>query len=399
MKLKLTREKRLLMWTIFLTAMVQMPTLALSPSINQINTVVFPGRGLSTIQTVMQLPNLISPFITIIAGWLIGKGKLGKKLVISVGLLLTVLTGVLSFIMHSEFWHLVMLNLVLGLGISGYISTSPSLLVDFYEEDERQMISGYQTSFINGGGILLSFFGGLLATTVWYGGYVMLLIALPAAIFALFFIPKAKKPETTDDEEKTEKQKLTLPLDVALYSVFIFVFMLVYSVVGSNISTHIAAMGNTAVSGIVTAVQMCGGVASGLVFGALSRKIGDYNVTVAFTAVFVGMMLLSLFPNSLVVTFIAVFISGTAISLAVPQCMFSTSKVVNATSSALSTSITNCLAPSFGGFFSAMVFTNITTALYGESTVMRYRFVGIVSLVCAVIVAAIVTYRNKRAKA
>ena len=43
-----------------------------------------------------------------------------------------------------------------------------------------------------------------------------------------------------------------------------------------------------------------------------------------------------------------------------------------------------------------MVFTNITTKLFGPSTVLRYRFVSFVALACAAIVFAIVTYRKNR---
>ena len=46
-----------------------------------------------------------------------------------------------------------------------------------------------------------------------------------------------------------------------------------------------------------------------------------------------------------------------------------------------------------------MVFTNITTALFGESTVARYRFVSFVALACAAIIFVIMAYRRKKEKA
>jgi type II secretory pathway component PulF len=97
-------------------------------------------------------------------------------------------------------------------------------------------------------------------------------------------------------------------------------------------------------------------------------------------------------------SFVGVFVTGTAMSMMLPQCMFSTSKVVNENTSALATSLTSCIAPGFGGFFSAIVFTNITQALYGDSTVLRYRFAAIVALVFAAGLFVLVTYRAKRSK-
>ena len=388
------KRKRFLMWSILLIAMVQMPNLALSPSINQINTMVFPDKGLSTIQTVMQIPNLISPFITISVAWLISRGLMTKRVSIIGGLFLVAATGALALIFNTQFWHLILLSCCLGLGLSGYISAASSLIVDNFNEGERQMISGYQTSFINGGGIIMSLCGGLLGTLMWYGGYMMLLLALPVAIIALFAIPKVPRQRKTEDGVKAGSTRLHS--DVFMYGAFIFVFMLVYNVIGSNLSTHLSGMGNSAVSGYATAIQMCGGVVCGLFFGRLSRKIGDYTTVLSFLVIFIGMTLLSLFPNSMAVTCVAVFIAGMGMSLMLPECMFSVSKVVTPQTSALATSITSCICPSFGGFFSAMVFTNITTKLFGPSTVMRYRFVSFVALGCAVIVFIIVTYRKNR---
>jgi MFS family permease len=385
------------MWSLLLIAMVQMPSLALSPGINQIKTTVFADQSLSAIQTAMQLPNLISPFVTITLAFLIGKGILTKRASCIAGLFIVGFTGALAMVAHTQFWQLCMLNIILGLGISGYISNATSLICDNFTEDERQFISGYQTSFINGGGIIMSLCGGALAGLMWYGGYLMLLLAIPVAVIALFAIPKVKPQRSEKKTKKTNKLEKLHP-DVFLYSGAIFFFMLVYNVGGSNISTHLASLGDTTLSGIATAIQMAGGVVCGLFFGKLSGKLGDRMMSLAFCSIFVGFMILSLFPSSIVMSFVGVFVTGTAMSMMLPQCMFSTSKVVNENTSALATSLTSCIAPGFGGFFSAMVFTNITQALYGDSTVLRYRFAAIVALVFAAGLFVLVTYRAKRSK-
>ena len=391
----MTKQKKFLMWSLLLIAMVQMPTLALTPGINQIKTTVFAQQSLSAIQTAMQLPNLISPFATITLAFLIGKGILTKRTACIAGLFIVGFTGALAMVAHTQFWHLCLLSVTLGLGISGYISNATSLICDNFTQQERQFISGYQTSFINGGGIIMSLCGGALAGLMWYGGYLMLLTAIPVAIIALFAIPRVK---AVKQEKKVKKQE-KLHRDVFFYSAAIFFFMLTYNVCGSNISTHLAPLGDTTLSGIATAIQMAGGVVCGLFFGKLSGKLGDKMMSLAFCAIFVGMMILSLFPNSIVMSFIGVFVTGSAMSMMLPQCMFSTSKVVNENTSALATSLTSCIAPGFGGFFSAMVFTNITQALFGSSTVMRYRFTAFVALAFAIVLIIIISYRAKHAQA
>lgn len=395
---KMDKRKAFLMWSILLIAMVQMPNLALTPGINNIKTNVFPDKSLETIQTIMNIPNLISPFVTISVAWLIGRGLFTKRASIIGGLFLVALTGALSLVCHSEFWHLVLLSICLGLGLSGYISAATSLIVDNFTEKQRQMMSGYQTSFINGGGIIMSLCGGLLTTMMWYGGYLMLLLALPVGIIALLAIPKVSPIKQEDKATGAKPKASRLPGDVFLYGAFIFVFMLVYNVIGMNLSTHMKEMGNSAIAGYATAIQMCGGAVCGIFFGRLSRKIGDYTTALSFTVIFVGMTLLNLFPQSVLVTFLAVFVAGAGMSLMLPQCMFSVSKVVDESNSALATSITSCICPGFGAFLSPKVFTRITTVLFGDSTVLRYRFVSFVALACAVAVFAIITVRSKRGR-
>ena len=389
----MTKQKKFLMWSLLLVAAVQMPNLALSPSINQIKTVVFPEYSLATIQTTMQLPNLISPFLTIFFAFLIGKGILTKRGCILCGLFIVGLTGALAIVAHSQYWQFAMLSAILGIGISGYISNATSVIIDNFTEKERQSISGYQTSFINGGGILMSLAGGALAGLMWYGGYLMLLLAIPVGIVGFFALPRVGRIKKADAKSGGGR----LHSDVFLYSAAIFFFMLIYGVGGSNISIHLSKLGSTSLAGTATAIQMAGGVVCGLFFGKLSRKFGDRMMAFAFVMIFIGLMILSLFQDSVVMCFVGMFLAGTAMSMMLPQCMFSVSKVVTENTSALATSLTSCIAPGFGGFFSAMVFTNITQALYGDSTVMRYRFVAIVALCFAVLTFAVVTYRMKKA--
>ncbi len=389
-------NKKFLMWCILLIAMVQMPNLALSPGIHQIHQ-VFSDRSLSTIQTVMNLPSFISPFVTISASILIGRGIVSKKSVIVTGLFLVALTGLLSLFAHTQFWHLVLLSCALGLGLSGYISNASSLIIDNFAIEERQKISGYQTSFINCGGILMSLCGGLLATIAWYGGYLMLLVALPVAVVAILAIPNMRMSRTKETDPEAKPEKMRLHTDILLYGVLIFVFMAVNNVVGANSSTHLATqgLGNSSVSGYITAIRMLGGVICGLLFSRLSRKLGDFTTVLAFLVIFFDMTMLSV-AKSIVTVIIGEIVGGMGMSLMLPQCLFSVSKVVNRQSSAVAASITSCIAPSFGGFFSPLIFTNLTTALYGESTVLRYRFVSFVALACAVIVGIIFTIRKKR---
>jgi MFS family permease len=268
------------------------------------------------------------------------------------------------------------------------------LMFDNYNDKDRQVIAGYQTSAINVGGILLGLMGGILATRMWYGGYLLFLIGLPIAVLALFTIPNYKSPKASADDPTAPKSKLHH--GVFYYAVICCLFMMIYGVSGSNISTHLSKIGNAATSGIASAIQMGGGVLAGIFFGKLSAKLKDMIMVLACGAIFIGFMLLSLFSDSLVMDFIGIFIAGMSISLMMPHCTYRVSTLVDASTSATATVIATSFAPSIGGFLSPVVYTKLTTALFGESTVARYAFVGCVALVFGIVLFIMTAVKRKQ---
>ena len=387
------KQKKKLVLTIFIVALVQMPNLALTPGINQIKTTAFTDYSLGMVQTALAFSSLAQPIAAFCASILINKGIVTKKAVIIFGLCFLAADGILAVLLHTEFWHLIVLSIVLGASTGCFVSNVFGLIFDYFEPLERQSITGYQSSIINVGGIMMSLLGGLLATYIWYGGYLILLIGLPAAALVCFTVPNHKITATHREGKKSLKK---LNPRIYYYCAVAFLFMITYTACGNNLSTHIAGIGNSAISGIAVAFQMGGGVVSGIFFSKLSGKLGDYSLSIALCAVFLGYMILSLFPMSLVLTFVAVFIVGLSLSIMLPRCIFVVSTLVDdPATSATATALMTIAAPSLGSFMSPIVITNITTALFGESTVARYRFAGFFVLALAVIIA-IFTTRNKR---
>lgn len=407
------------MLTILFIAFIQMPALALTPGINQIKTTAFSSYSLGAIQTALAVPGLIQPIAAFSAAILINRLLVTKKTVIIVGLGLLAATGFTALIAHSEFWHLVLLSFMLGVSTGLFISNVFGLIFDVFEPAQRQVVMGWQTSVINAGGIMMSLAGGLLATYMWYGGYIMLLVGLPAAFLVAFTVPKVIRPPAPSAgggediegaaagsagaaaaSEAAAKPRRAARLNPGIYyyCAAACIFMMTYSVCGSNLSTHIAGIGNTTTAGIAVAFQMGGGVVSGLFFEKLSKKTGDFSLSFALAAVFAGFFMLSLFPASLVMVFVSVFLVGMALSIMMPRCIFMVSTLsAGGASTATATALVTTVAPSVGVFLSPVIFTNVTTALFGESTSARYSFVGFVVLAFAAL-NAVVTAARKRGR-
>jgi MFS family permease len=397
----IAKSKRLLMWTLFLIFIMQMPHFGLSSAIDTIQKRVFTEQSLSAVQTVISLPNLLSVVAGILASVLISLGITTKKNLTIIGIIIIGVTGIVALLLHTQFWQLILFSVLIGLGLGFFIPTSQSIMMDSFDEKERQVVSGLQFSFINFGGILMSVAGGLLATLFWYGGYITLLVMLPVAVLALFALPQDKKQTRKIGDVKNKTNRTKLPPEVFYYSVTLFLFTLMFNVTMSNMSTHLEAnhLGNAGTAGTVIATTMAGGVFSGIFFNKLSSRLRDYMIPVSFALLFIGFTMLNVFSASLPLIFIAVFLIGTSSSLCLPQCIFATSNIVDPTNSALAATFLSCVAPGSGGFLSPVVFTNITEALVPDATGFRYQFVGTTALVVAVVYFFSTLGREKRKSA
>ncbi|MCL2401716.1 MAG: MFS transporter [Oscillospiraceae bacterium] len=375
------KNSRALMWTILLIALVQMAQPAITPGIDQIATDVFPEWSLQTIQTVMSLPSVMSIFAGVITAILVGFGLATKKALVVFGLALMVVTGIAAFVLNTRFWQLIVLNLILGAGFGTFIPHAQSIVFDSFDEKMRQFISGVQFSFINGGGIIMSVVGGFLATIVWYGGYLVMLMALPVLIVAWIVIPKGERIRPRSSGSKGAK----LPKDVYYHAVLVFLFIMLHNVGPINLSTHIinGNMGDTATTGIATALMMIGGVVSGMLFPKLSTVFRDNIFPIAFVLQFIAFSMLNLFSYSLSMTLAAMFISGTSTSLFIPRCIFNVSNLTEPSNSATASTLISSVAAGSGGFLSPVIITNLTLAFGGDSTRFRYQFTAIVCLILA----------------
>jgi MFS family permease len=245
----------------------------------------------------------------------------------------------------------------------------------------------------------MSAVGGFLATLVWYGGYLAFLLMVPVAVLAAVTLPGgAVERVAVTAGAKPKKSKM--PTEVVYYAVLIFLFMMIYNVGASNLSMHLAdnRLGNSATAGLAAAIQMAGGVASGLIFSKLSVKFRDYVIALAFAAVFVGYTILNLGHTSLAAAFAGVFFAGASLSMIIPQCMFNISNVVDETNSSTSTMIFSSVAPGTAGFLSSIIFTPLTKSLGNATTEFRFQFVGFIALALAALIFLITVRRAGKRK-
>ena len=360
-----SKQKRSLALTLILIALIQMPTSAILPAVNKIYTDVFSDHTLSSIQTSMLLTGIMSPVSSLLMAFLIRRGVIGKRAVVSFGLFLLGAVGVLAMLLNRHFWCLALLSALMGCAAGCYVSTATSVLVDCFEGDECRRIAGIQAIFLGIGGAALSVSCGALADRLWYGGYIVLMIAIPIGVLALFTVPGGRL-KTGSGEDRAPRAKFNF--DVLYYALAVFLLLFIFTVATGNISVHFDNAGirnfSTA-AGFAVAVQMLG--------------------SAAFVFCAIGLTIINLCDFSLILMYVGIAINGMSMSMLNPQCVMSVSKRVDPSSSAIAGALLHSVAPGIGAFLSPVIITNLTFALAGSSTKFRYQFTAFVALAFAAI--------------
>ena len=82
----MSKEKKLVMWTVFMVSLLQMINMAIMPAVNRIATDAFPQFTLSSIQTVLSLTGIVMPCTSLLSALLLRHGLVTKKAVVIFGL-------------------------------------------------------------------------------------------------------------------------------------------------------------------------------------------------------------------------------------------------------------------------------------------------------------------------
>ena len=114
---KMSRRSRRLFIAIMITAFLQMAQFALTPGIAKIQSEVFPQISLSTVQTIMVLPSLMSVAFSLFSALTIQRGWITKKTSVVIGMLLLTVTGLASLFLHQQIWHLILFSVLIGAGM------------------------------------------------------------------------------------------------------------------------------------------------------------------------------------------------------------------------------------------------------------------------------------------
>jgi len=283
----------------------------------------FPDASESFIQSIINIPTLLSIPFLLVGGFI--AGKVNKKLLVIAGLILFTFGGTAPFFLNNA-PAILATRCLFGIGFGIIILFAQSLIADFFlgTEDYQPML-GYQSAAVAVGSIIMNMIAGLLCTSDWHRVFLVYLAGLIPLAVVCMWLPGQQK--VVHKESGLAQSNVKVPHIVLWYvaGIFVYGFFMIPGITNISFLISDSGMGSAFVSGIVVTLYTVGGILGGLFFGHWSRILKRKSTACALLLHAAGMLIMSTAAN-LPVVVIGTLIEGFAFSSVMPSIMAAVGK-------------------------------------------------------------------------
>ncbi len=387
------RKQKLTVAAILSVAVMQMGVNGISPILADLAE-EFPEASASTIQFLMTFPCLF----VIVAGLISGTmaQRVGKKPMIVAGTSLFVLSGMMALVLHGSLTILFVWSAVMGIGIGLAVPVNMAQVIDLIDQRDQANVMGMASSVANLGCMAMILVGGYLALIHWSCNYLVYLIALPAVILAVTVLPAGRQTVQKEEAQGGMLTLLQVPQIVIVLGIA-FTSTILFNVIPTNLSMRIAELelGNSAQAGVGTALMLLSGGISCMFYGRLSRKLGNYVLTLGFGLMCLGQLVCAFAPN-IAMIYLGCIICGASHGNNMAHCLLIGGRHAGNRAS-LCTSMTSAVGNT--GAFCTPALTVVAAWLAGNSlTAPRLMLSGACAGAVALAIGIINYYRNSLRK-
>lgn len=356
---------------ILLISFVQMSTNGISSILVNIQN-AFPSVPVSVVQLLMTFPSLFIIIFTLLSTYLLK--YFSKKNLIEAGLVLICFAGIVSYICYDSLYMLFFGAGLLGCGTGLCASFAISLISDYFEENERQKIMGWQTAASNLGSMVMTFVGGLLAMISWQCNYFVYFIALPGLLATHFWLDNRKSNYKQSGSFKSCGYSLRLCL-------LIIIFMIFFYIGPTSIALALSEKGynDPSLAGTGSTLFLLGGTICAVFFDKINKYLNNLCIALGFALLAIGLFGMAYF-NQVVFFYLFCFFAGTSISVIMPKIMLLISLHERVELISLGTAL--AMAASNVGTLVAPSFTVLCDAL-GKNTTSERLFLA--CFICVII--------------
>lgn len=213
--------------------------------------------------------------------------RFGRKKLLVFSLLLYGLAGSTGYYL-SSLEGILLGRAFLGLGVSGVMTTTLTLISDYYQGTERNRMMGLLSSFMALGGVIFLLLGGVLADIHWRMPFLIYFFAFLLIPLVLYSLEEPQVIRESPAEDKAHFLK-ELPLrTMALVYGIGFLGMAVFYLIPVQLPFYMKHLGPVSNTQIGLAIS-CNNLFSGLISMQYSRA----RMWFSFPAVFAIMFLLA----------------------------------------------------------------------------------------------------------
>lgn len=373
-------------WSV--SAIVSLPGLAISPILDDMQT-IFPHASELEVQMLESLPSLmIIPFMLLAGRWAVRGNKM-RLLVIGTSIFLA--SGV-GCTLSRTLIELIITSTLVGVGAGMIIPLSTGLIVDYFTGDERVKQLGISSAVNNLTLVVATSAVGYLADVEWHLAFVVYL--LPIVTLVLIPAISRTKPEP---EPKTGAQNRQTVLNVkVIVGLVLFYFAITYtSLIVTYNTSYVATLAgmDSSDSGVVISLFFLAIMAPGFMLNRLIAIFGRAVNLWSLIAMCVGLALMSLqHPTSLSLTIGAIL---TGLGYGVMQPIIYDKAATNAPPHLATLSLAIVMTTNYFAILVApFMIDGIDHLFHTTGHTFAYLFNSIVVLIIAIVTA--LTYKKNR---
>lgn len=264
-----------------------MSSATIAPSLPQISEVFKDAPYADVLsRIILTIPGLFIAIGAPVAGYLID--KTGRKGLILIGLVFYAIAGSAGIYLNS-LYGLLLSRALLGLAVSAIMTTSTTLIGDYFEGEMRNKFMGLQGATMALGGVIFIIIGGVLADISWRGPFYIYLFSVIIIPLSLLFIKEPEKSFHPGIE--AEKEDVKVPSSViALIFLTGLSGMVLFYLVPVQIPFYLKEFGdvsNTKVGIAIASSTLIGAIVSSS-YQKIKKKVNFpfiYGMTFGFMAV------------------------------------------------------------------------------------------------------------------
>ena len=319
----------------------------------------YAAQGTSAVQILQTIPYALLMAGSLVIGWL--TSKFSKRNIAMAGLTVIGICGILPFFLNGYGMLLVSRILIgFGFGITSPINTA--IVAEFFQPNERPAYLGLHVVGMGVGSMAGNLIGGALSGLGYRFFYLVYMIAFISLVGVRLLLPD------TPPSKEAKAGKAKLNAKVYLISGASFVHTLFITVYNTNIAIYVLEQitKNTAVTGVVTALNAAFALMVGAGFAFISRFLGRYTLPVSILLAAAGYGAILLIPGMAGV-YIGSACCGASLSCFMAQCSYLISLSVKMEAVAKASGVFAVIGE-IGGLISPLLLGTVSAGVFGSNT-------------------------------